>query len=213
MSECVCCFDLDDTLYKEKDFLKSAYRKIASSVGRPDIADQMVIWYGEGKNVFESLNQFLGKNTPLLDYLTIYRNHLPSISLYDGVEETLGELKKRGVVLGLITDGRSISQRNKIETLGLARWFEDQNIIISEEFGSEKTDKRNFCYFMDRYPERSYCYVGDNTQKDFVVPNGLGWNTVCLLDDGQNIHKQNFNVEGGKLPKKRINDIRQLITI
>ena len=213
MSDRVWCFDLDDTLYKEIDFLKSAYREIASSVGRPGLADQMVAWYGEGKNVFESLNQFLGKDTPLSDYLAIYRNHQPSITLYNGVEETLNELKDRDVILGLITDGRSVSQRNKIEALGLSRWFEDQNIIISEEFGSEKTDKRNFSYFMDKYPERSYYYVGDNTQKDFLAPNGLGWNTVCLLDDGQNIHKQNFNVEGGKLPKKCVNDIRQLITI
>ena len=213
MSECVCCFDLDDTLYKEIDFLKSAYREIASSVGKPDVANQMVAWYGEGKNVFESLNHFLGKDTPLSDYLAIYRNHLSSITLSAGVEDTLNELKDRGVILGLITDGRSVSQRNKIEVLGLSRWFENQNIIISEEFGSEKTDKRNFGYFMDRYPERSYCYVGDNTQKDFLVPNGLGWNTVCLLDDGQNIHKQDFNVEGCKLPKMCINDIRQLITI
>jgi putative hydrolase of the HAD superfamily len=111
----------------------------------------------------------------------------------------------------LVTDGRSNSQRNKIKALGLERWFEERNIIISEEFGSEKTDKRNFTYFMEKYPGRSYCYVGDNTQKDFLAPNGLGWNTVCLLDDGRNIHKQDFNLEGSKLPKKCINDIRQLI--
>lgn len=211
MSEWVWCFDLDDTLYKEIDFVKSAYREIASSVGRPDIVDQMVAWYDEGKNVFESLNEYLGKDTPLATYLGIYRNHLPSISLYEGVEETLNELKSRDIILGLVTDGRSISQRNKMRALGLERWFQEPNVIISEEFGSEKTDKRNFGYFMERYPGRSYCYVGDNTQKDFLAPNGLGWNTVCLLDDGRNIHKQDFNVEESKLPKECVNDIRQLI--
>lgn len=211
MSECVCCFDLDDTLYKEIDFLKSAYREIASSVGRADIAAQMVTWYDEGKNVFESLNEYLGKDTPLATYLDIYRNHQPEIALSEGVEEVLNGLKNKGVILGLVTDGRSNSQRNKIKALGLERWFEERNIIISEEFGSEKTDKRNFTYFMEKYPGRSYCYVGDNTKKDFLAPNGLGWNTVCLLDDGRNIHKQDFNLEGSKLPKKCINDIRQLI--
>jgi putative hydrolase of the HAD superfamily len=171
----------------------------------------MVTWYDEGKNVFESLNEYLGKDTPLATYLDIYRNHQPEIALSEGVEEVLNGLKNKGVILGLVTDGRSNSQRNKIKALGLERWFEERNIIISEEFGSEKTDKRNFTYFMEKYPERSYCYVGDNTQKDFLAPNGLGWNTVCLLDDGRNIHKQDFNLEGSKLPKKCINDIRQLI--
>ena len=211
MSDCICCFDLDDTLYKEIDFLKSAYREIASSVGRLDIADQMVTWYDEGKNVFESLNEYLGKDTPLATYLDIYRRHKPSISLSEGVEDTLNKMKDNGVAMGLITDGRSISQRNKIKALGLERWFGERDIIISEEFGSEKTDRRNFCYFLDRYPGRSYLYVGDNTQKDFLVPNQLGWMTVCLLDDGRNIHKQDFNVDDLKLPKKCISDIRQLI--
>ena len=211
MSDCICCFDLDDTLYKEIDFLKSAYREIASSVGRPDIADQMVTWYEEGKNVFDSLNRFLDRDTPLATYLGIYRSHKPSISLSEGVEDTLNKMKDNGVVMGLITDGRSISQRNKMKALGLERWFGERDIIISEEFGSEKTDRRNFSYFLDRYPGCSYLYVGDNIQKDFLVPNQLGWMTVCLLDDGRNIHKQDFNVDDLKLPKKCISDIRQLI--
>ena len=211
MCKKVICFDLDDTLYKEIDFLKSAYREIASLVGMPEIANQMVAWYGEGKNVFESLNQILGKDTPLSYYLAIYRNHLPSIALFNGVENTLNELKDRGVILGLITDGRSISQRNKIEVLGLYHWIENQNIIISEEFGSEKTVKRNFCYFMDRYPECTYYYVGDNPMKDFIVPNMLHWETIMLKDDGRNIHKQKNILEKEKLPRHLINQFAEIL--
>ena len=32
--------------------------------------------------------------------------------------------------------------------------------------------------------------MGDNLKKDFLTPNRLGWQTVCLRDDGRNIHKQ-----------------------
>ena len=87
MSECVCCFDLDDTLYKEIDFLKSAYREIASSVGRADIAAQMVTWYDEGKNVFASLKEYLFKETHLATYLDIYRTYQTEIALSEGVAE------------------------------------------------------------------------------------------------------------------------------
>ena len=38
----------------------------------------------------------------------------------------------------------------------------------------------------------NYVYIGDNPHKDFITPNKLGWTTICLLDRGQNIHKQNF---------------------
>ena len=142
--------------------------------------------------------------------MNVYRCHHPDIMLLDSVEDMLNKLKYQDVILGLITDGRSISQRNKIAALGLGRWFDEENIIISEEFGSEKTDERNFRYFMEHYPNCSFTYVGDNPKKDFVIANSLGWMTICLLDDGRNIHKQDFDLPIKFLPKDRINSINKL---
>ena len=51
-------------------------------------------------------------------------------------------------------------------------------------------------------------YVGDNTEKDFFAPNQLGWKTVCILNDGRNIHQQDFELKKEFLPKYKINDIR-----
>ena len=124
----------------------------------------------------------------------------------------LSELAHRGVVIGMITDGRTISQKNKINALGLERWFDEKNIIVSEEFGSEKTDERNFRYFMESYPDCSYFYVGDNPKKDFVVPNRLGWQTIMLKDNGQNIHKQD-EVPMDNLPQQTIDDLETLLDI
>ena len=185
----VICFDLDDTLYKEIDFVSSAYREIASWCGHPEFSNQMMEWFHQGKNVFMELNHALGLSIEMADYLRVYRNHYPSIRLEEDVIQALDSISKEGVVLGLITDGRSISQRNKINALGLDKWFADSNIIISEEFGSEKTNKRNFVFFMDKYPSADYSYVGDNPRKDFLVPNQLGWRTIMLEDDGRNIHR------------------------
>lgn len=206
----VVCFDLDDTLYKEIEYLKSAYREIATTIGHPEVAPQMVKWFRAGENVFQRLNEHLGINTPIEDYLRIYRNHYPDIELTAGVKETLDELKSRGAVLGLITDGRSVSQMNKIRALGLDRWFEDMNIIISEEFGSDKTDRKNFEYFAERFPRACFAYVGDNPKKDFVVPNSLCWKTIMLRDDGRNIHKQK-SVMDDHLPQIEISNIEELL--
>ena len=148
MCKKVVVFDLDDTLYKEFDFVKSAYQEIADYVGHPELFPQMMQWMKAGDNVFKKVNICLGKDTPIPKYLDIYRNHYPIISLSNGVADTLTELKYRKVILGLITDGRSISQRNKIKALGLERWIEEKNIIISEEFGSEKTDEKNFHFLL-----------------------------------------------------------------
>ena len=210
MCKKVVCFDLDDTLYKEIDFLVSAYAEIANSVSHPELLPQMMRWYKAGNNVFQKVNAYLGKDTPIADYLDIYRNHYPTISLSEGVDDVLNELKYKEVFLGLITDGRSKTQRNKFKALGLEYWFEENNIIISEEFGSDKTSERNFRYFMDKFPDCSYCYGGDNPQKDFLVANRLWWQTIMLKDDGRNIHQQG-EVPMEYLPKGTISEFDELI--
>ena len=222
----VICFDLDDTLYKEIDYLKSVYREIAGyaaeychgcsapvSVLAHKAYEVMLAAYREGGNAFEALNRFLGLNLPASDYLYIYRNHKPKIALSEDVVRMLDTLMVKGVRMGLITDGRSVQQRNKIEALGLSRWMDAEDIVISEEFGSEKPALANYAYFMERYPEcHDFTYVGDNLKKDFVAPNALGWMTICLMDDGRNIHRQDFaSTPAQALPKKKIKSLKELI--
>ena len=202
----IVCFDLDDTLYKEMDYLQSAYRAIARyaadlcrgcsdspMVLSAKVYGAMLAAYRKGDNAFERLNECLGIELPISEYLLMYRKHKPDIGLSEEVVSALNVLKSSGCILGLITDGRSLQQRNKVEALGLNRWIKDEDIVISEEFGSEKPALANYGYFMQRYPEcRHFTYVGDNPKKDFIAPNALGWQTVCLRDDGRNIHKQDF---------------------
>lgn len=156
------------------------------------------------ENVFEDLSARFA--VPVKSLLARYRNHFPSeMKLSSAVRSTLETLKRQGAVLGLITDGRSLTQRNKIRALGLGEFFADENIVISEEFGSEKPSSRNYEFFMKKFPDADYCYVGDNPKKDFIAPNALGWETVCLLNSGDNIHPQNFSAVPAKaVPKKLI---------
>jgi putative hydrolase of the HAD superfamily len=90
--------------------------------------------------------------------------------------------------MGILTDGRSLTQRNKIAALGLEAWIND--IVISEEFGSAKPDERNYRHFEQRFPTAQYVYVGNDVAKDFIAPNRLGWLTVCVRDNGGHIHPQ-----------------------
>ena len=206
----VICFDLDDTLYKEVDYLSSAYREIAKHAveqckNYAECKDTLIVnahqsmlrAYHEGKNAFEELNELLGLHVSIKDYLTIYREHQPDISLSKDVVQTLDALHEQGKRIGLITDGRSLQQRNKIAALGLYRWMKEEDIII----------------FMKCYPEsQDFTYVGDNLKKDFIAPNSLGWDTVCLKDDGRNIHKQEFETTPFEsLPKRFITKLSELL--
>ena len=209
MSDVVICFDLDDTLYKEIDFVQSAYREIAEKTGYPDAVQSMMKWYHEGKNVFAEMIAAYRLERTVSDCLTIYRNHFPKISLEPEVKCLLDELKSAGAYLGLITNGRSVSQRNKINALGLEHFFNIE--VISEEFGYEKPDERCYRVMMERLPQcKRFIYIGDNPEKDFIAPNKLGWQTICLLDDGRNVHHQNFNLPKEFLPEIRIDSIHAI---
>lgn len=217
MRQKVICFDLDDTLYKEREFQLSGFHKVAEFIeqrtGKHDVLKSMITLLREKKNVFRELETDIKGAVSVDEMLKIYREHKPSIHLDTGAEKLLDTLKERGCILGIITDGRSLTQRNKIQALHLDRWFADDNVIISEEFGSEKPDKRNYRIFQERYPGCRYYYVGDNAEKDFITPNRLGWDTYGLRDVfGTNIHDGILeNDEEEKRPKHLVDQLYSLI--
>ncbi len=204
-------FDLDDTLYKEIDYLKSAFKEIANFVEpNSDFLNQKMIQLYENKeNVFDWIVQNY-QNISSHDLKKIYRNHLPSINFEPESKKILLELKNRNFRLGLITDGYSITQKNKLKALELETVFD--LIIISEEIGTEKPHEKNFTIF-HQFKTSKYYYIADNFKKDFVTPNALGWNTIALLDNGKNIHKQDFLLQNIYLPQFRINNLKEILKI
>lgn len=214
-NDVIVIFDLDDTLYKEIDFVHSAYRYIDRH-----LADKHKIYntynimdhaYEHGKNPF---NAILSDDITIDELLKLYRFHMPEINLDNTTEQTLLLLQSKGYILGLITDGRSISQRNKIKALALDNYIDDENIIISEEFGTDKTDIRNFRYFCEKYPQATqFLYVGDNPRKDFYHPNQLGWKTICIKNNGKNIHPQDIETPANYKSQHNISSIHKLLSI
>ena len=196
MNKLCVVFDLDDTLYKEIDYLKSAYRFIANQLearhcSAERIYNTMLDEYYNGRNAFAIVKSTFDIDTPTETLLQWYRTHIPNIALPEDSKNLLDHLRDKDIPIGILTDGRSITQRNKINALGLSDYIPKQNIVISEEFGSEKPDEKNYRYFESLYPEiENFIYVGDNPRKDFIAPNRLGWKTIGLLDDGHNVHKQ-----------------------
>lgn len=213
----VVVFDLDDTLYKEEDYLLSAYREIAGMVEsrygvRSDVYETMLRWRQEGGNVFRQLLDTFRLELTMEDLLTIYRSHEPAIRTDEMTRKLLDRLSQRAV-LGIITDGRSVTQRHKVAALDLLAYMDERDVLVSEDIGYEKPSEEPFRLFMARYPGSAYYYIGDNPAKDFVAPNRLGWTTVCLLDDGRNIHKQDFTLPQQMLPQYRISQLAEIENI
>lgn len=212
----VVVFDLDDTLYKEIDFLKSAFREIADYLserfGINGIWPEMIQYFEEKKDVFQELINRYDLPIEKQFLIEMYRKHLPEIQLDNDTITVLDELKANpDISLGLITDGRLLSQMNTIKALRLDNYFEEESIIISGVWGCQKPDKYLFSLIEKLYPHCDYVYVGDNPEKDFITPNQRGWDTICLLDNGRNIHKQNFDIEVICQPRHKIVNIGELL--
>lgn len=182
-------FDLDDTLYGEKEYVRSGFCKIANYL--PMIIDaEKKMWY-----LFEmgkpAIDEFLKQEGIYseqlkLDCLEIYRMQKPDIHLYDGVREMLTNLRLSGYKTGIITDGRPEGQRSKIKALEL-ECLVDQ-IIITDELGGIQTRKPNptsFCLMSEwlgtKYEEM--CYVGDNVKKDFIASIQLNMRCIWVQNE------------------------------
>lgn len=215
----VIVFDLDDTLYQEIDFLKSAFQEISNLLSH-EVAESsdrlyryMLKCYENGGHAFQSIIETYGvKKFNVTDLVTIYRNHNPNIALSYDTKAILSTIKKEAYKVGLITDGRSLQQHHKLKALGLENYFDAT--VISESFGSSKPDARNFKYYETLFGAMyHYVYIGDNTNKDFIAPKALGWTTICLKDKGRNIHKQSFKGDVSKQPQVVIEHLSELTSL
>ena len=100
------------------------------------------------------------------------------IEPFPGAIETLGELRSRGVRLGLVTNGAAPAQRAKIDRFALAPLFDA--ILVEGEWGEGKPARSIFDAALDRLdaqPEDAWM-VGDNLLADIHGAAQVGICTV-----------------------------------
>lgn len=206
----VVVFDLDDTLYFEKDYQVSGYNVVIEylvslySVPRGDLVKTAEA----GGDVLQALANLVGVPSVKESLLWIYRLHKPNISLSQEAEHILKLLAERNVTTLILTDGRSVSQRMKLKSLGL----ENYPAFISDEFdGAVKPNLKRFKYIEESYPSSKFVYVGDNPKKDFVAPNKLGWLSIGLESHPSFIHYQKEDSYPKEfLPKFWVKDLSEV---
>lgn len=200
-------FDLDDTLYSEKEYVKSGYKAVSDFLGG-GYEEKLWSYFTSGKPAIDLLLKELSRECEKAEVLNVYRFHKPNIQLYPGVKELLAELKSKGYKVGIITDGRPEGQRNKIEALGI----EVDDIIITDELGGIQFRKPcdiAFRIMQNRWRMNSseMVYIGDNACKDFQAPKQLGMKSIWL----RNIDSVYFINSKEEFCGIVINDIRKVL--
>lgn len=180
-------FDLDDTLYLERDFAFSGYRyldgwmKERKGIKGFGNACRKMFEDGERRQVFNRALESLGHsgNSDLIpDLVEAYRGHPPQISL---APDAARYLERRRGPFGLITDGPAAMQNAKIIALGLDRWIRHIRKTGDWPQGYGKPHPRAYEEMEGLAADGGpMIYIADNPAKDFVTPKARGWITVQI---------------------------------
>lgn len=198
-------FDLDDTLYDERQYVESGFQAVA------DMAQQR--WGLNKTQSFARLIDLLdsqGRGRIFDDWLAAhslankgniqacvrsYRLHKPSLKMPEAHLALLNELPKP---LYLVTDGHKIVQQNKVDALGIGPLF--KRVFITHRFGIEHAKPSTHCFELIKKAEgcdwQDMLYIGDNPAKDFVNLNKLGMQTVRVLTGVHKHAKVNAEYDG-----------------
>lgn len=186
--------DLDDTLYLERDYVRSGIVAVGDWMRkRRGVADfataAQALWdSGERGRLFDgTLTQFgITPDRSLVEALVVtYRAHRPDIRLAADAATFLAD--PCGNRLALITDGPPIAQLRKIEALGLDRAGIDPLIrtgVWGDGFGKPHPRAFRMIEAQHGASGAQMIYVADNPAKDFIGPRALGWRTVQIDRDG-----------------------------
>jgi len=193
-------FDLDDTLYPERDYVFSGFRAVAAWA-----KEHLSVPAGQGftelKSLFEqgvrgdTFNHWLAAHDLVSDGLVsqlvqVYREHRPALSPFPKAPGLLALLRQH-YRLGLISDGYLVTQQRKLAALNLAHHFDA--IVFSDEWGRKawKPSVWPFQVALQRMgvDASGTVYVADNPLKDFLGARRSGISTIWVRrPDGEYAH-------------------------
>ncbi|MBS7007821.1 HAD family hydrolase [Anaerostipes sp.] len=195
-------FDVDDTLYDQLAPFERAYKKLFGGTYGIDINRLFALSRKYSDEAFEQSQN--GQMT--MDEMYIYRIrkplqefHIPvsdelglefqrlygayqkQIAVSDVMKNILAFCRDR-IRIGIITNGPSGHQWEKIKTLGLRQWFPEEAVFVSGDVGTAKPDRRIFvhaCEAMELQKD-SVWYVGDSFRNDVEGAKNAGLHSIWM---------------------------------
>lgn len=184
-------FDIDDTLYLERDYAKSGFDAVGEwvahefNIGGFSAAAWQLFEAGTRRTIFnEALDELhVDYDIDLIKKLVhIYRSHAPEITILPDAADCLTRLAAHpaNFQLAALTGGPLLCQKAKVRALELKERLNP--IVYAQQWGPE-FDKPHARAFEEiekitGYSGSECIYLADNPHKDFIAPTRLGWRTV-----------------------------------
>lgn len=221
MSRLHIVFDLDDTLYPERQFALCGFRACArwaeTELGLKELEADMTRLLDAGYlgKLFAMVleERLSGAHTPrhVQSLIAAYRAAEVELQLFDDADWALRHYGAMAP-LGLITDGTHAMQLKKVRALALEPRFRE--IIYTDLLGQDRTFAKPHPRAFEMIEaalgasEGRFVYVGDNPAKDFITPNERGWISVQVMREG-GLHDATRAVAGGA-PQHRVKTLAEL---
>ena len=193
-------FDVDDTLYDLSTPFKEACRTVfpedtgldlegaflasrrysdsvyASSLSGKISMEEMYIYRFE--NAFRDYGKKIDAQTALM-FQAVYEQKQQEIKMTESMKNLLENLSGK-MKLGIVTNGPTQHQWDKVNALGVEQWIPKEHILISGEIGIAKPDAEIFEAELGRVglQKEDVCYVGDSFENDIAGAKGAGWKAV-----------------------------------
>ena len=200
-------FDLDDTLFPTSEFATRARRRAVDAMVHAGLQVDADEAYAELAEVVREFSSNYGRhfNQLVLRLGGRIRSGVhPAIVIASGVQayhatkehlhafpdalQALDELRYTDLVRGVISNGLTVKQAEKIVRLGLSNAFSPDSIFISEEIGVAKPHPRIFtvaCESVGVAPGDAM-YIGDNPTTDVGPAQEAG--LIACLRKGSGKH-------------------------
>ena len=194
-------FDLDDTLYDHSQPFVHAYRAVFADrydldvhqlYLRHRIYSQEAFVRNEKKEITReemyiyrttaAMRDFGYAITPeeALQFQQAYVDLQYRLNLDEKMIEILDYCRQTGQFVQIISNGPGKHQRAKIKALGLERWMDTAQAVISSETGYRKPEEEIFDLALKRFALdiNDTCFVGDNPEIDIRGAASAGWKTI-----------------------------------
>ena len=195
-------FDVDDTLYDQTVPFMEAYaiyfgdepevpaeiiypvtRKYSDQVYSRTMAGELTMeemYIYRLQKAFEEFGLRI-TDQEALDFQKIYADRQHHIHMSPLMQEILDYCSGRAE-LGIITNGPSKHQWDKVKSLQAENWIPHENIFVSADVGAEKPERKIFDYakLTMGLEDAELWFVGDSYPLDVEGAAAAGWNAVWM---------------------------------
>ena len=200
-------FDVDDTLYDQTVPFKEAYaqyfgdkpaipaeviypvtRKYSDQVYSQAMSGQITmeeLYIYRVQKAFEEYNITI-TGEEALAFQKVYADRQRHIHMSETMEKILTYCAGKAK-LGIITNGPSAHQWNKVKSLQAERWIPHENIFVSGDIGAEKPERKIFDHAKRtmKLEDAEIWFVGDSYELDVKGAVNAGWNAVWMNRRGR----------------------------